>query len=74
MYCLVILKYVSDGTLGANSPNTDKCFDVNNVMAPDGVARWEWIKEIHAFSGTLNAVTSTLSWADFVKPTSVTTT
>ena len=32
------LKYVSDGTLpGTNNPNTDKCFDVNNVMAPDGV-------------------------------------
>ena len=61
------LKYVSDGTLtGVNNPNTDKCFDVNNVMVPDGVARWEWVKEIYAFSDTLNPVVSTLSWADFV--------
>ena len=60
------LKYVSDGTLGANSPNTDKCFDVNNVMTPDGVARWEHINEINAFTGTLNPVVSTLSWADFI--------
>ena len=61
------MKYVSDGTISASNNNVgEECHDVNNVMSPDGVARWEYIQNINAFTDTNNPVISTVSWADFI--------
>ena len=61
------MKYVSDGTISASNNSVgEECHDVNSVMIPDGVARWEYIQQINAFTDTNNPVISTISWADFI--------
>ena len=60
------LKFVVDGV--NLSPNTvNACYDVDEVMTPDGNAHWRHITKIQTGSqGLGNLIESTLSWADFI--------